>query len=357
MDLATIYEKHSKALLLLPLALFFVFGFLAVQVPLGIELKGGTLVTIQLESDAPIEGLDSSLRTEFGLESVEASKVSSPLGTGIVLKFADHEGLSSASKALEGAEKLSVEEQRTAVAQAMNFLKELLSESRVQSLLREVEASPAPLDYGFEALAEARISFNDSLTAHLREKISSEFKSVSFTTIGPSLGEAFLLQATYAVATAIVLLLAVVLFFFRKLVPSLAIVLAATFDMLTALAGMTVFHIPVTLASISALLMMVGYSVDANVLLTSRVLNRREETPAKRAASSMRTGLSMMGTTFFAVGVLLAVAYMSQMQVVVEISSVLLLGLAGDVVFTWLMNAPMLLLYLDFKAKNPHVKW
>jgi len=143
---------------------------------------------------------------------------------------------------------------------------------------------------------------------------------------------------------------------FREIVPSLAVIGAATFDVLAALAAMAVLGIPLSLASIPALLMLVGYSVDTDIMLTTKVLKRRDADPRTRAQDSLLTGLTMTGTTLVAVAFMTVLSFYAQIFVVFDLAVVLFFGLIGDLISTWFMNAPVLLWYAEKKAKRRPVK-
>ena len=143
-----------------------------------------------------------------------------------------------------------------------------------------------------------------------------------------------------------------IFFFFREFVPSIAVIMSAVLDISCALALMALFHIPLSLSSIPALLMLVGYSVDTDIMLTTRILKRKEGTAADRTVEAMKTGLTMTFTTLAALTVMIAVSFTSQMFVIFEIATVLLFGLLGDLPSTWLMNAPILLWYAEKKEKK-----
>ncbi|MDO8538664.1 MAG: protein translocase subunit SecF, partial [archaeon] len=167
--------------------------------------------------------------------------------------------------------------------------------------------------------------------------------------VGSSLGESFWQNAITITIASMILIIIVVFVFFRELVPSLAIIAAAIFDILCALGLMAWFGVNLSLATIPAVLSLVGYSIGTDILLTTRLLKRKEKTSSERTMDAFKTGITMTITTLVAVIVLLGFAYFYQMLIVFEISIVLLFGLIGDVISTWMMNAPILLMYLEKK--------
>ena len=146
---------------------------------------------------------------------------------------------------------------------------------------------------------------------------------------------------------------------FREPVPSVAIILAALCDILIALGGMSIFKIPLSIASVGALLMLIGYSVDTDILLTTRLLKRREGTVEERAKNAMYTGLTMSFAAIAAMGILYVVTkiIMPEATTLSNISAVLVIGLIGDILSTWLMNLGILKTYIDWRQSKKQEKY
>jgi len=161
--------------------------------------------------------------------------------------------------------------------------------------------------------------------------------------VGSALSEAFWFQAQAGILVAFILMSIAVFTLFRKLGPSVAVILAAASDILVTLALMQVFQIPLSLAGIGALLMLIGYSVDTDILLTSRLTRSGTDRVSERIRSAMKTGLTMTFTTIAVVAVL----YFSGISVVIStITAVLLIGLVVDLVNTWIQNVALLVWFL-----------
>ncbi len=173
----------------------------------------------------------------------------------------------------------------------------------------------------------------------------------SFRAVGPSLSKQSLNQVYYALAFAFLFMSITVFIIFRNLVPSLAVIFAALSDIIIALGGMSLLGIPLSLASVGALLMLIGYSVDTDILLTTRVLKRREGTINERARDAMKTGFTMAAAAIGSMMALYLVVrfFMPYAQVLDQIASVLIIGLVADVLATWLMNLGILRWYMEGK--------
>ncbi|MEM3030896.1 MAG: protein translocase subunit SecF, partial [Candidatus Micrarchaeia archaeon] len=137
---------------------------------------------------------------------------------------------------------------------------------------------------------------------------------------------------------------------FRTFSPSLAVLTGAASDIVIALGAMGAFGIPLTLPSFAALLMLIGFSLDTDILLTMRTLKRTEGTPRQRAYETMKTGATMSLAALVAFGALLALALVTHIPTYYQIASVAIAGLLGDLVATWGLNAVVILWYLERKG-------
>ena len=92
--------------------------------------------------------------------------------------------------------------------------------------------------------------------------------------------------------------------------------------------------------------MLIGYSVDTDILLSTRVLKRKEGTVMDRIYSAMKTGLTMNITTITA---LIVGLILSESEVISQIMIILLIGLFVDIINTWIQNVGILRMYLEKK--------
>lgn len=171
----------------------------------------------------------------------------------------------------------------------------------------------------------------------------------SYRSVGPILGEESLTQVYYALAFAFIFMSITVFIIFRDFVPSIAVILAALSDIIIAIGGMSLFGIPLSVASVGAILMLIGYSVDTDILLTTRILKRKEGTVTQRAVDAMKTGLTMAAAAIGSMAALylVVVFLIPAAQTLADIAAVLIIGLVADVLATWLMNLGILRWYLE----------
>ncbi|WP_374891641.1 protein translocase subunit SecF [Methanothermobacter marburgensis] len=174
----------------------------------------------------------------------------------------------------------------------------------------------------------------------------------SYKSVGPVLSKQALNQIYWAVGFAFIFMSITVFIVFRDPIPSIAIILAAASDIIIAVGGMSLFGIPLSLASVGAILMLIGYSVDTDILLTTRVLKQRKGDINQRALGAMKTGLTMSISAIASMTALylVTVFLMPEAQVLSNIAAVLIIGLLADIITTWLMNLGILRWYLEVKA-------
>ncbi len=170
-------------------------------------------------------------------------------------------------------------------------------------------------------------------------------KTGTSDTLDVPLAETFKKQAPVVLFAAFAGMAIVVYVVFRSPLPSIAVLAAAILDITGAMGLMTLFGVRMSLATVASLLMLIGYSVDTNILLTSRMLKRREDLK-DRLQGALKTGLTMSATTICAVS---ALYIFSTSDVLDSIALVLIFGLVADLMNTWLFNGGLLRWYLERK--------
>jgi preprotein translocase subunit SecF len=188
-------------------------------------------------------------------------------------------------------------------------------------------------------------TMDDAKFRLLSTLIEQRYPNAKVDQIGESFGKTLQYQAGIAVILAFIGMAIVIFIAFRTFVPSCAVVLSAFADMAMTAAVMNVIGIPLTLGTTAALLMLIGYSVDSDILLTTRVLKRQGKLNDK-LTGAFRTGIIMTSTTIAAIVALFVVSWFGQVQVIYEISAVLLIGLFFDIINTWLTNVGILKWYV-----------
>jgi preprotein translocase subunit SecF len=103
-------------------------------------------------------------------------------------------------------------------------------------------------------------------------------------------------QALTGIGVAFLGMSLLVFLLFRSFVPSVAVVASAFSDIVIPVALMNLFGIKLSLGTVAALLMLIGYSVDSDLLLNNHVLRRRGGF-YESTYKAMRTGVTMTLTS------------------------------------------------------------
>jgi len=343
------YGDSYKKYIILPAVLFVVFAFLAFVYPgveQGIDLKGGTLIVIGTESIVDAHAIQSALNQAFELTDLTVT----PFQGGVQIQFGANRIFEEAGAKIESArssQESNPEQSLTDCSEAVT----LLSEYRNPEFTEFSDASSCvAFAQGF--FGDSQDGFEEELEGVVAQVAGAENVkegSSRKTEISPALGQLFWNNAQLVMLIALVAVIIVIFVFFRAFVPSLAVILAASFDILAALALMAVFGISFSLASISSLLMLVGYSVDTDIMLTTRLTKRKFKSVRETASDCLLTGLTMTGTTLAAVTMMLILSALWGLDVIFSIAAVLLFGLIGDLISTWFMNGPILMWYVERK--------
>lgn len=135
--------------------------------------------------------------------------------------------------------------------------------------------------------------------------------------------------------------------YIQKSVPAFAIMLCAFTSILMTLATINALGIQMSTAGIVAFLMLIGYSVDTDILLTTRLLKRRESVN-KALFGAFKTGITMTLTSIIAITTALIAIYSFE-SVLNQIFTILLIGLGFDLFNTWITNASIIKWYVQSK--------
>mgnify|MGYP001609267696 FL=1 len=177
--------------------------------------------------------------------------------------------------------------------------------------------------------------------------LTDENSSTEFT--GSTLSSGFYRQLMIALFISFVLMSLVVFILFRTFIPSIAVIFAAFSDVVMPLALIDLLGIKISTAGIAAFLMLIGYSVDTDILLTTRALKKREGTLNQRIYGAFRTGIFMTLTALAAVlpAFFIITGLPDSFR---QIFLILALGLSADIINTWLTNASIIKWYCERKG-------
>lgn len=228
----------------------------------------------------------------------------------------------------------------TGQPQDTNSIQKFVSEKFGHAIVRELRGVTG---YGIRIETSS-----DADAKKILEELSKQMdtSSSSIELIEPALGETFWNQAQLGIIIAFIFMGIIVFVIFRSFVPSFAVILAALSDILVTLMLMQIFGIELTLAGLAALLMLIGYSIDTDIMLTSRLLKRTGKL-SEKIKSAFKTGITMTGTT---IGVLIVTSIASTSVIITQIANILLIGLVVDIIMTWLQNSVLLRWHIERKG-------
>ncbi len=208
--------------------------------------------------------------------------------------------------------------------------------------VRELSEFASDVKIGF--VVETSDADEEALLTAIEDYVGFELNSDNYSLeiVGSALGESFYQQMMIAIGLAFLFMAIVVLITFRSFIPSFAVVFAAFSDMVITLAILSLMGVNLSTSGIAALLLLIGYSIDTDILLTTKVLKRKEGKVVDRMIGAMKTGLTMTGTTLAALGVAFFVA---TSLVLKQMFMVIVIGLLVDVIITYAMNAGLLVWY------------
>jgi Preprotein translocase subunit SecF len=208
------------------------------------------------------------------------------------------------------------------------------------------------LQTGDRVIMDFGVMDDKQLTQLEKDIASHHYSNVQIQQVGATYGQDLQKQAIQAVIISFIGMSIIVFLLFRTAIPSFAVILSAFSDIMIAAAFMRVAGIELSLGTLAALLMLIGYSVDSDILLTNRVLKRRG--PVKEKVSrAIETGVTMTSTALVALLVMhivstylyLIIPSFAQITLLSQISSVLIAGLIADIMNTWLLNTGILRWY------------
>jgi preprotein translocase subunit SecF len=321
------YEKpYYKFYILIALAILLVTIYLGQNVRMGIDLTGGTAMTTTVNKTVSYNELKTFILDQ-GVEDANIKLTTNPITNmhGVIIEFTGHKDIIAARELV----KSEPERAKAFVSKFIGNDTGNLTASQYVQLADE--------------------NFKLQLKNDLAAKLGVNPVDISVSSVGASIGKMFWDASLRAIVIACILIAAIVVLLFRQPVPSIAVLQAMAFDISASLAGMAVFGIPLTLPTIAALLMVVGYSVDSDIMVADRILKRSEGTTAERAFSALKTGLTMTGTVLAVLFVLVVFSYYWQMVTMFQLTAVLLFSLIGDIVSTYGANVVIAKWWADRK--------
>ncbi|MUV58261.1 preprotein translocase subunit SecF [Halogeometricum rufum] len=207
-----------------------------------------------------------------------------------------------------------------------------------------IQSVPAESGLYIVTFQSAEGSTGPGTNALEQQAENAGFEIRSISSVSASFGGDTQLLALGGVAAAFVGMSILVFAMFRTFVPSVAVVISAFSDIIIPVALMNVLGIELSLGTVAALLMLIGYSVDSDILLNNHIL-RRSGDFYESTYRAMRTGVTMTLTSISAMIVMTITATLFGIQLLAAIGTVLVFGLAADLMNTYMLNLSLLRWY------------
>lgn len=320
------YNKNYKKLLIIPIILLALAITIIAHTYIttgdfihrDVSLTGGTTITIS--SSASVDSLQKYLSGNFSDISIRALSDSTGKQTQIIITVPEKDS-QSIKPAVESFLGYSLTEKNSSI--------ETTSSSLSSDFYRQLIVAVAIAFFWMSAVVFVIFA----------KKWKIKFLAILLNILfGVFLGT--LLLKLPAIISVIVLLAFVFILFYiyiKYSVPSFAVISCAFADIIMTLAVVDLVGMQVSSAGIVAFLMLIGYSVDTDILLTTRVLKRKAGTVNSEAFGAFKTGMTMTLTAIAAVAVALFFVYSFQ-TALNQIFTILLIGLTFDILNTWLTN-------------------
>ncbi|MBI1970405.1 hypothetical protein HYS47_01525 [Candidatus Woesearchaeota archaeon] len=333
--LESIYDKHYKKLLVFPmLLLLLAFVQIGLQtaatgdfIHKGVSLKGGITVTVPtMEGDVVV--LEEKLLQQFPGQDIGVRALTSNGAlSGFTIetdlpRVADETYQDRFVSAIEDI--LHVERKSFSIEAIGSSLGENFFRQTIQTLYA------AFLFMGMVVFLYFGIGTKYKVASVLLTLIAA-FLTLSNTGV---IGKA----ASYVIGAALLWM------YIKTSIPSIAVIIAAFSDIVITIAIVNLLGVKISTAGIAAFLMLIGYSVDTDILLSTRVLKRKSGTVLDGVYSAIKPGLTMTFTTIVAVTVGLI---FSKSEVLTQIMLIILIGLFVDLVNTWIQNVGIIRWYFE----------
>jgi preprotein translocase subunit SecF len=221
------------------------------------------------------------------------------------------------------------------------------------AFLAEVKATPTFTDnrYGLEIQTTKVLDENgkEILQRAMTEQFGIEGMP-EIDPIQPAESRSYFVGTMWAILFAFIAMFVILLLVFRHKIVGVML-LCVGLNMVWALGGLALLQFQFSLASLTGFLLMIGFSVDTNILLTTHVLKRVGGEPRERMATAMRTGFTITGTTL---ATMICINILVTNPSITQLATVLTFGLAGDLFNTWFLNGGALIWYMERQKRKEY---
>lgn len=337
MTIGQTYDKYHKILLVIPavvllLSIVYLGVFYSQNgdiIHKDVSLTGGTTITI-FASDVTPEQMTSALSKNF--QNLEVRSLSDNTGKQTRLIVTVQGDSVDFDKAIE---------------KVLGY--KLTSENSS----KETTTSSLSGDFYKQLIISVILAF--FWMAAVVFLIYAKGGKVKFWTVVLNLILGFLLGALQRSSNSLIyivviaaLLVLLIYIYIKNSVPSFAVMSCAFADIIMTLALVDFMGMQLSSAGIVAFLMLIGYSVDTDILLTTRVVQRKKSIN-QETWEAFKTGMTMTLTAIAAIGTSLIVVYQFG-SLLNQVFTILLIGLGFDILNTWITNASIIKWYAESKS-------
>jgi preprotein translocase subunit SecF len=177
--------------------------------------------------------------------------------------------------------------------------------------------------------------------------LNSENTSIAIQS--STIAESFFQDAVVVIAIAFILMSLVVFYYFRNPIPAGSIILSTVSDIICMLGLMSLLNVKLSIATVGAFLMIIGYSTDSDILLATYILKRKEGSLMDRIKHGIKIELTVDTASYV---VYLIMFVLSNIEIIKHIAFVMLFATMFDVINTWIQNAGLQRMYLERRDKR-----
>ncbi|MCI9415722.1 MAG: protein translocase subunit SecF [Clostridiales bacterium] len=223
----------------------------------------------------------------------------------------------------------------------------------------DVQLSTNDLVEGFNTMnvsctSDITLEQNNALTAALEEKYpDGQFKLTNSQSLKPSMGQLFFVKCLVAIALASVLLVVYVALRFRKIggwTAGIMAVLALLNDVLVAYFVFVIFRIPLNENFVAVVLSILGYSLNATIVVYDRIRENRQKMDSKTPIAdivnlsvnqSFTRTLNTSICTFAAIATVAVVGLIFNLDSITSFALPMMFGVASGFYTSVFLSSPL----------------
>ncbi len=160
------------------------------------------------------------------------------------------------------------------------------------------------------------------------------------------IASSFLVDSIGVIILAFFLMSLVIYYYFRSFIPAISIMGSTMLDVISVLGIFAIFNISFSIATIGAILMVIAYSTESDILLATNIIKRRDGTLMSRIRRAIKTELTMDVAAITTYSIMLV---LSNVAIIQHIAFVLFVAIFFDVINTWILSAGLQRIYMERK--------